>query len=255
MPLRGVIGGDHILYLDFNQRYDLDARIQKAQAENRAEIAEKLRGNKRRAGVLVADVSGHRATDSVIAAMLHQSFLLGTYYELDMFGEITTRLFEHLNTRFFKTVSVNKYFTMIYGEIRDDGRFRFLTAGHQPPMVFSREFARFVTLSPELVVGFPPVGMFPSTEDPERRHPTLSGYKRRYTINEINLLSPGDVLLLYTDGFSEHAEGEFFPAEVERILVEASSESAEATCRRLRDRILHHGTPSDDVSFVVIRKH
>ena len=145
MPLRGVIGGDHLLYLDFNQRYDLDARIEKARAENRGEVAEKLRGNKRRAGVLVADVSGHRATDSVIAAMLHQSFLLGTYYELDMFGEITTRLFEHLNTRFFKTVSVSKYFTMIYGEIRDDGRFRFLTAGHQPPMVFSREFEKFVT--------------------------------------------------------------------------------------------------------------
>ena len=182
-------------------------------------------------------------------------FLLGTYYELDLFGEITTRLFEHLNTRFFKTVSVNKYFTMIYGEIRDDGRFRFLTAGHQPPMVFSREFEKFVTLSPELVAGFPPVGMFPSTEDPERPHPTLSGYKKRYTINEINLLGPGDVLLLYTDGFSEHAAGEFFPEEVERILAEASSESAEATCRRLRDRILFHGTQNDDVSFVVIKKH
>jgi len=111
-----------------------------------------------------------------------------------------------------------------------------------------------VTLSPELVVGFPPVGMFPSHDETERNYPSLYGYKKRYTVNEINLLAPGDVVLLYSDGFSEHASGEFFPGEVERTLVEASSETAETTCRLLEERMLSLGAPSDDASFVVIKK-
>ena len=30
IPLNGVIGGDHIVYVDFNERYDLEARIEQA---------------------------------------------------------------------------------------------------------------------------------------------------------------------------------------------------------------------------------
>ena len=32
LPLNGIVGGDHMIYIDFKQRYDLDARI--AAAEN-----------------------------------------------------------------------------------------------------------------------------------------------------------------------------------------------------------------------------
>jgi serine phosphatase RsbU (regulator of sigma subunit) len=253
-PLKGSVGGDHIIYLDFNLRYDLDARIEAAVAEGRAEVAERLRLNKRRAGILLADVSGHSVTDAVIAAMLHQSFLLGTYYEMDMFGEITTRLFEHINTRFYKTASVNKYFTMIYGEISNEGRFRFISAAHQPPVVFSRRYKQIVPMSPSHIVSFPPIGMLPSDDDAEQRYPSLVGYKKRYTVNEINLLGSGDVLLLHTDGLSEHAGGDFFPGEVEQCLLEADALSAKTTCLMLQERINRYGTPSDDYSFVVIKK-
>jgi len=162
MPLHGRAGGDHVIYIDFNRRYDLDARIEAASEAGHPDVVEQLRLTKTRAGILIADVAGHRATDAMVAAMLHQAFLLGVLYELDTFGEITTRLFEHVNTRFFRTTSVNKYFTMLYGEISDRGGFRFLSAGHQPPRVFSREFGRFMTISDDRLVSVPPVGMLPS---------------------------------------------------------------------------------------------
>lgn len=254
MPLRGVIGGDHILYVDFSRRYDLDSRIADAEAEGRTAVVEKLRLNKRRAGILVADVSGHRVTDAVIAAMLHQCFLLGTLYELDMFGEITTRLFEQLNTRFFKTMSVNKYFTLIYGEISEEGRFRFISAAHQPPIVFSREYGKIMPISHDRIVSFPPVGMLPSLDGRELGQVSLFGYKKRYTVNEINLLGPGDVLLLCTDGFSEHAEGRFVATELENCLRGAANQSVKTLCATLRRRIIEHGRPVDDTSFVIIRK-
>ena len=75
------------------------------------------------------DVSGHRVTDALLAAMLHQAFLLGAIYELDMFGGITRHLFESLNARFYKSSGAHKFVSMIYGEISEDARFRFLSAG------------------------------------------------------------------------------------------------------------------------------
>jgi len=255
MPLKEVIGGDHIIYIDFNKRYDLDRRIDEAEGAGHDEVAHQLRRLKQRAGILVADVSGHRMTDAAIGAMLHQAFLLGVMYELDMSGEITTRLFEHINTRFYKTTRINKFFTMIYGEISEEGKFRFISAAHQPPLVFSREYGSFVPISQDRLVSFPPVGMFPSSYDPdEQRSPSLFGYKKRYEVNEIDLLATGDILLLYTDGLAEHADGNYFPSEVEHLLAGHRNESAERICALLRQSLLEAAAPQDDISAVVIRK-
>lgn len=255
MPLREVIGGDHILYIDFKRRYDLKARIAEAEAGGRDEVVKQLRRLEKRAGILVADVSGHRMTDALIAAMLHQAFLLGAYYELDTFGEITTRLFEHINTRFYQTTAFNKYFTMIYGEISAGGKFRFVSAGHHPPVVFSREFGRFMKISADRLVSFPPVGMLASSADPDDRvHPSLYAYKKRYEVNEINLLAVGDILLLCSDGLTEHGNGRYFPERIERLLAESRDDSAERICERIREDLQAFAAPADDISVVVIRK-
>ena len=255
MPLRDVIGGDHIIYVDFNRRHDLDRRIADAEKHGMDEVAEELARLRHRAGILVADVSGHRMTDALIGAMLHQAFLVGALYELDRFGEITTRIFEHINTRFYKTTAINKYFTMIYGEISDEGKFRFLSAGHQPPSVFSREYGKFMNISDDRLVSFPPVGMFPSSTDPDDRvHPSVHGYKKRYAVNEINLLNVGDIVLLHTDGLVEHVKGRYFPEAVERLLVESAGEESSQICDRLQADLLAAGEPEDDISVVVIRK-
>lgn len=255
MPLKAVIGGDHILYIDFTRRYDLPGRIATALQEGRNDVAEQLRRLKHRAGILVADVSGHRMTDAMIAAMLHQAFLLGVRYELDMFGEVTTRIFEQLNTRFHRTTAINKYVTMIYGEISDTGRFRFLSAGHQPPAVFSREYGRFVQISKDRLVSFQPLGMLPSGIDPdETDKSSLIGYKKRYEVNEINLLNVGDIMLLHTDGLSDHAGGRYFSERLEPLLNEMRDAPAGAICGRLREDIHAFAEPDDDISVVVIRK-
>ena len=103
VALNGTIGGDHLIYVDFKQRFNLPARIADAVAHRRDEVAERLRRRQRMAGIVLIDVSGHRVTDALLAAMLHQAFLLGAIYELDMFGHITRHLFENLNTRFYQS--------------------------------------------------------------------------------------------------------------------------------------------------------
>jgi serine phosphatase RsbU (regulator of sigma subunit) len=256
--LNGAAGGDHIVYVDFDRRYDLDQRIRKATDAGDVKVGAKLGENRGRLGILVGDVSGHQITDGLAAAMLHQSFLTGVLYELDRYGEVTTRLFETLNTRFFNSLSFEKYITLIYGEISSAGRFRFLSAGSPPPLIFSAEYDRFVTISPDRLVSFTPLGMLPSEDDVDiSKNLGPLGYKPRYTVNEVNLLGVGDILLLYTDGFADHigADGRsFIPDELEETLRASKHLPAKGIYEAARDRALALSAPEDDMTLVVIKK-
>src|SRR2546426_7864118 len=64
LALSGSVGGDLIVYLDFKQLFDLDARIQHALDAGRSDVVENLRACQCKAGIAVVDVSGHRVTDA-----------------------------------------------------------------------------------------------------------------------------------------------------------------------------------------------
>ncbi len=256
-PLNGAVGGDHIIYVDFNQRFDLESRIKKAQDAGREDIEENLIFNKTRAGLLIADVAGHNITDAFLAGRLHDAFFTGILYELDTYGEITTRLFETLNTRFHKSSSIDKYLTMIYGEISENGKFRFITLGHPPPIVFSYKYDKIVGLRKGRLLTFPPLGMFPSKSDiDKKRHFSHIGYKENYTINEINLMAAGDIMLLYTDGLSEHhnKNEESYFETVETTLIKIKQLPAQEIFHKIMEDLRGFSPPTDDVSFIVIKK-
>ena len=66
LPLSGSIGGDHITYVDFKQRFDLNARIDRARADGRLDVVENLERCQRKGGVALIDVAGHRMTDALL---------------------------------------------------------------------------------------------------------------------------------------------------------------------------------------------
>ena len=257
LPLNGSVGGDHIIYLDFKQRFDLPARMALASGKGRPDVVENLRRCQQIAGIAVVDVSGHRVTDALVAAMLHQAFLVGALYELDRSGRITRRLFENLNTRFYQSSGTHKYVSLIYGEISEDARFRFLSAGHPFPAVFSRRHDRFMEVSPHLCVSFPPLGMLPSLEAIDRTTTAESvlGFKDRYSMNEWWLMGAGDILLLHTDGLTEHGRGDerYFPDHLERKLREIKNESALEIFEAIQEDLMGFAEPTDDISVVVIK--
>jgi len=258
IPLNGKVGGDHIIYLDFNKRYDLNARIREAERSGRPEVVRMLERNRNRAGVLVADAAGHKLTDAALAAMLHQAFLLGVLYELDMFGTVTTRLFENLNTRFYHSSSLNKYITMIYGEISENGLFRFINAAHPFPIVFSYAYDQMVTVARDMPRTFPPIGTMPSGDDVDAHLlDSPLGQKSKYVINDINLMGEGDILLLFSDGFMEHGEhtmGAFGENRLEPILRETKDQSAAGIAAVLKAELMGYAEATDDMSFVVIKR-
>jgi serine phosphatase RsbU (regulator of sigma subunit) len=257
IPLNGAVGGDHIIYVDFKKRYDLQARIREAAREGKTEVVRQLELCRRKAGIAILDVSGHHATDGLIAAMLHQAFLLGSIYELDMFGNITKRLFENLNTRFYHSSSLSKFVTMIYSEISEDTTFRFLSAAHPAPVVFSHQHDRFMEVSKDLCTSFPPIGTLPSSDVIDRNATqSVLGFKDRYQLNEWKLMGTGDILLLYTDGFLEHSNGveNYFPTHLEAKIREVKHQSAREIFDAIKNHILGFGERVDDISFVVIKR-
>ena len=257
LALSGSLGGDLIVYLDFTQFFDLDARIAHAAEAGRPDLVQNLEACRRKAGVAVVDVSGHRVTDAFLAATLHQGFLLGAIYELDMSGHITRRLFENLNTRFYQSWSENRFASLIYGEIWDDGRFQFLSAALPPPLVFSREHDRFMEVGQELCVSSPPLGMVPSRHVTDRnKTSSVLGFKDDYTVNQWVLMGEGDILLLHTDGVAEHRRrgDPYCPSHLERKLREVKDRSAREIFEALTADLRRFSRPADDISLVVIKR-
>jgi serine phosphatase RsbU (regulator of sigma subunit) len=262
VPFNEIAGGDLITYLYFQERYDLEGRIARALAEGQDVKAQKLQRLKRKGGILVADVAGHAFADAIRALLLHQIFHTSALYEMDLYGEISTHLFEQINRRFYKSRTLHKlagdrdstsFVTFIYGEISHTGRFRFLSAGHPQPLVFSREYDRFVEISLDRLVSYPPIGLQLSEDDEDvKLFPPALGYKRLYTVNELNLMGKGDVLFLYTDGLLDPFSS-YTQEQMERAVSRAKDGTAKEICESIlidRNALMDL---TDDLSLVAIK--
>jgi serine phosphatase RsbU (regulator of sigma subunit) len=258
IALNAPVGGDHLIFVDFKQRFDLESRIQRATERGRPDVVANLRRCQKTAGIAVLDVSGHRVTDAFMAAMLHQAFLLGAIYELDMFGQVTKRLFENLNTRFYQSSSDHKFVSLIYGEISENAGFRFLSAAQPFPVVFSSRHDRFMEVSEDLLISSPPLGIMPSRHvtDGDKTASPL-GFKEDYKMNEWVLMGAGDILLLHTDGLVEHRntdDAEYYPQRLEQKLRAVKHQTAAEIFDAIRMDLLAFGRPADDVTLVVIKR-
>ena len=249
--LNEVAGGDHIIFINFNKRYDLEARIKNAKTKK---IRKKLELNKTRAGILIADAAGHGITDGLVVAQLHQAFLIGALYELEQYGEITSKLFEIINTRFYNSSSTSDFITMLYGEISERGIIRFFSAAHPLPLVFCSDHDHLVPPGEHNISVSQPIGFIPSkhTIDKKKNYNSV-GFKDKYEINELKLPCESGIFILYTDGLSEHFE-DSFEEEIEIILKKSKKFSSKTIFNRIEKRIYDLKDPEDDISYVVVKK-
>jgi serine/threonine protein phosphatase PrpC len=131
----------------------------------------------------------------------------------------------------------------------------FLSAGHPPPVVYSREFDQIVDIFPDRLITFYPLGLFPSEDHVDRRKIDPDGVaKKRYTVNHIKLLSPGDILVLYTDGLQEHADGRYFPDRLQDVLRRERDRPAREIFAAIRDGLRECAQPEDDISIVIVKR-
>ena len=298
----GKVGGDLFEYINFQQRYDVDARIQQAlklskeyldplppgapprnavddhvewlrsrpdyRSEMEAEyrdarsseqvrVAEVLHELHSIGGVLLVDAQAHGLIAAKIASTVHDSFHAFMLSELDHHGRTTPELFENMNLRLAQSVTARNALgisekenarelaTMLYGEVHPWGYFRFVNFGHPPPLVFSAEYRKFVELDKDRMVQFLPLGLQISADHPDRRRYFSMQFRPRPAnssdVAEITLMSPGDILFLYTDGVYDGSDAEE-RHHLEAVMRENYTKSARDICNAL----LEHATKDDD---------
>jgi len=296
------VGGDLFEYINFQQRYDIDARIQQAlklsrefldplyagvpprnsvddhvewlrsrpdyrselEAEYRAarsseqvRIAEALNDLYSTAGVLVVDAQGHGLIAAKIASTVHDTFHAFMLSELDQHGRTTPELFENINLRLAHSVTARNALgiserenareiaTMLYGEVHPYGYFRFVNFGHPPPLVFSAEYRKFVELDKDRMVQFLPLGLQIPADHPDRKRYFSMQFRPRPAnasdVAEITLMSPGDILFLYTDGVYDGSD-----VEERRHLEAVMLEHYEKSAREICNALLEYATKEDD---------
>jgi serine phosphatase RsbU (regulator of sigma subunit) len=319
----GPVGGDLFEYLNFQQRYNIDARIARAQRlaaeyllplpegqtprnavdahvewlKSRAGYSEALAAQYRQAksseqlrvaedlqelfttaGVLLVDAQGHGIISAKIASTVHDTFHAIILSELDNYGKITPEFFEKINLRLALSVTARNALgrspddnsreiaTMLYGEIRPDGRFRFVNFGHPPPLVFSAEYGRFMEIDKTRLVQFLPLGLEIPEDHPDRsKYFSMKLRKRQMDdsdVAELTLMSRGDIVFLYTDGVYDGSNEED-RLQIERIIGERKYQSSREISNAIldyavqRDKLLlQSGQPDevDDKTAFIIKR-
>ena len=297
-----TVGGDLFEYINFQQRYDIDARIQRAhrlskeyleplppgvpvrnsvddhvqwlkktpsyrsemeteyrfaRSSEQVRVAEDLRDLYSTAGVLLVDAQGHGIISAKIASTVHDTFHALMLVELDRYGKTTPELLENLNLRLAQSVTARNALglsekeeareiaTMLFGEVRPDGHFRFANFGHPPPLVFSSENSRFVEVDKPRMVQFLALGLQIPADHPDRKkYYSLNFRQKEFDssgVAEITLISPGDILILYTDGVYDGSDIQ------ERGLLEAVvREHQRQPAREICNALLDHAIKQDD---------
>jgi len=153
----GVVGGDLFKYINFQQRYNIEARTERACRLSRqavegrwpedwiewlrarpdyqpaaetafrraaslqqVRIAENLRDLSRTAGVLLVDAQGHGIISAKIASTVRDTFHALMLSELDHHGKTTPELFEQINIRLAHSVTArNALGSTELGETRE----------------------------------------------------------------------------------------------------------------------------------------
>jgi serine phosphatase RsbU (regulator of sigma subunit) len=85
-----------------------------------------------------------------------------------------------------------------------------------------------------------------------KRYERALGYKKRYTVNNLNLMGHGDVLLLYTDGLIEPLSA-YTQDQLAQAVSRAKDGSAQAICEAIVNDRQATTTQTDDLTLIVIK--
>src|SRR5262249_34680906 len=175
----------------------------------------------------------------------HDTFHALMLTELDRYGRTTPMLLENLNLRLAQSVtarnalgvaegaSAREIATMVYGEVRPGGHFRFANFGHPPPLAFSAEYRKFMNINESRMVRFLALGLqIPSDHPDRKKYYSLNLRQTEFDtsdLGEITLMSPGDIIVLYTDGVYDGSDSEA-REQLETVIREHQRQPARDIC-------------------------
>ena len=184
-------------------------------------------------GIAVGDVSGK----GIPAALL--MFAVRMALRAHVEHEYTAReIIRRVSRAVYRDTKAGQFATLFYGILDVPKRvLTFVNAGHPPPIVLRGH--EVITLE----TGGVPVGLFPDT-----------GYQE-----EASHVQPGDVVVLYTDGYTDvtNAAGEVFGVDRFTACLQRHREASPARIVQEVDRavaaFLKEGAMGDDRTLVVLK--
>jgi serine phosphatase RsbU (regulator of sigma subunit)/pSer/pThr/pTyr-binding forkhead associated (FHA) protein len=183
-------------------------------------------------GFALGDVAGKGPPAALLSAMM-QGIFAAQAASNDRPSQTITRV----NLALYRRAIESRFVTLMYGSLERDGRLTYCNAGHNPPLLVARTSVR------RLEVGGPIVGLFEAASFTE----------------ETVQLTPGDWLIVFSDGVSEalSADGEEYGEAriVEIAQKHAAAEAPEMLQAIFRDvRAFTKGAPqNDDITALVLR--
>lgn len=186
-------------------------------------------------GIVIADVSGKGVSASLLMASLRAALHseINPNYKLE---EMASKL----NNFIHRSSSSNNFITFFFCEVnKDSGQLRFINAGHNPPLILDKK-GKIRRLES---CGFC-LGMFPSVT---------------YEMKKVNL-SPGEIVLLFTDGITEgrnKEKEEFTEKRLIKIMQKHSKLSAQKLLEKVQKEVnlFTAGTDQmDDMTLVIIKR-
>jgi len=181
--------------------------------------------------LVIGDVAGHGLHAASVMGKIRNA-LRAYAVEAAAPSEVMTRL-----DRLMKPLGIEELVTLLYGVV-DVGlsSFRFASAGHLPPVVVTRDRARFA----EVEDVDPPLGI---------------GRSHAFTEHVVPL-EPGSSLLLYTDGLIERRE-ESLTDGLDRLRKAVASAwhapDPEAAIATVLSALVGDERPSDDIALVLLQ--
>jgi len=190
-------------------------------------------------GIALGDVSGK----GIAAALMMASLQASLRAEAARAGSDIAGMIATVNQMLYDASAEDRYATLFYARYDPSSyRFSYVNAGHNAPMVF-RHGSGNDHVERLDQNGGPVVGLLPDCQ---------------YEQAEI-ALAPGDVVVLYTDGFSE-AMNSSLEEWGEKRFIAAARETGGLPAERMIARIMHAATEfaadapqSDDMTLVVLR--
>jgi PAS domain S-box-containing protein len=188
-----------------------------------------VRLDERHVGLYILDVSGHGVPAALLSASLNRMlsplpeqsclFMPAADGAEGFVPAAPARVAKVLNRQYAAGPKTGKFFTILYGVLElETRRFRYVTAGHPPPVRITADRAHICPLADGL-----PIGVVSDYEFGQR------------TVQ----LEPGDRLLVYTDGAFEAIDAD-------------DQEMGEK--RLLKGLVELHGLPPDDALAEAIRR-
>lgn len=192
-----------------------------------------------RTGLAIADVAGKGISAALLMSVV-QASLRGQLMGAGK-NEIA-ELVKMLNRLICGSVSSARYVTFFYAQLdASEGELRFINAGHNAPLIYSREKDDFTGLHD----GGPVLGLFPDA-----------------TFNEgMVTMSPGDVLVAFTDGVTEaenSAQEEFGEQRLRAAVAASATKSAAEIMEHVASEVADWSKgvrQHDDITILVMKKN